>query len=213
MNDKQESFGQPALPLVDPKTVLITQSDHVSPVHSDLPEGPIPSAGPEHVRDPHRAYSDLPKGPTAAVRPEHVRYLRNVRPAEVQEVLAEITNLKERLQSLIAIEGEIVETESWNFDASVMLSLYANKLGGIPFGTAADFYDMKPTCEDLPSQQEGKGKDRDLVQATSPKPGKRAVLNLDPKEFQDSWWATSFRKSLHTSEGGSCFTPYFLFIQ
>jgi len=185
--EKQESMGRPASPLLDPKTVLHNRSDDVSPVHSDLPEGP-----------------------TSAVFPEHVRNAPNARSPEVQEVLAEITHLKERLQSLIAVEEEIVEAETWNFDASVMLSMYADKLGGIPFGTAADFYDMKPTSADLPSQNQAKGKEWDFGQATSPKPETRAVLNLDPKVSQDSWWATSLRKSLQTLEG-SCSAPYFLF--
>jgi len=184
--EKQESIGQPT-PLVDLETVLNNPSDHVSPGHSDLPKGSSSAVFPEHVRDPP-----------------------NARSREVQEVLAEITNLKERLESLIAVEEEIVEAETWNFDASVMLSMYADKLGGIPFGTTTDFYDMKPTDEDLPSQQEGKGKERDFGQASPPKPETRAVLNLDPKVCQDSWWATSLRKSLHTLEG-SCYAPYFLF--
>ena len=178
--EKQESI----LPLVDPETLPDNPSDHVS--------------------------SDLPKGPASDVFPEHVRDSPIARSREVQEVLAEITNLKERLQSLIAVEEEIVEAETWNFDASVMLSMYADKLGGIPFGTTADFYDMKPTYEDLPSQHKGKGKERDFGQASSPKPETRAVLNLDPKVCQDSWWATSLRKSLHTLEG-SCYALYFLF--
>ena len=109
----------------------------------------------------------MPKGPTSAVFPKHVRNPPNARSPEVQEVLAEITHLKKWLQLLIAVEEEIVEAETWNFDASVMLSMYADKLGGIPFGTAADFYDMKPMYAAFHLRNQGKGKEQDFGQATS----------------------------------------------
>ena len=156
-------------PLVDPKS---TPSDLSAP-HPDPSQDGKPATSQPSTHD-----LEDPADPSAS---------------EVQQALREITNLKQRLQSFIAVEEEIVESETWNFDASVFLSIFADKLGGIPFGTPADFYDMNPTSDGMPI---GKGKEKDIGQG-SPKPVKRAVLNLDPKVFQDSWWATSLRKSLH----------------
>lgn len=126
--------------------------------------------------------------------------------------MTEIVNLQQRLQSLVAIEAEIVETETWNFDASVLLSIVADQLGGIPFGTPQDFYDLQPTYEEKPSQCKGKGKEKDSTGETSPQSAKRALLHVDPKQFQDSWWATSLRKSLNVDKTGLSRLLFFCFF-
>ena len=123
------------------------------------------------------------------------------RTSGVHEALTEIGNLKERLQSLIAIEQEIVESETWNFDASILLSILADRLGKIPFDIPDNLYDLKPTGEDDPSEQ-NKDKEKSSGEGIPRSTLKRAVFHLDPEKFQDTWWASSLRTALEGPKKG-----------
>jgi hypothetical protein len=107
-------------------------------------------------------------------------------------VFSQLTSSQIMVQRLLALEAEVVERESWNFDASAKLIEVADEMGRIPFGTASEIFDLQPTMTSA------KGKER---AAEQPPQGeeKRSIFHLFPKDAKASWVRTPGKSSVFIS--------------
>jgi hypothetical protein len=98
-----------------------------------------------------------------------------------------LTSTMAYLEHSLGIEHEVVESETWNYDATVELLELAKRLGCIPFGGGTrNLFDTSPSLQPVPSHPTAL---QEALHATSSnmRPPKRTIFNLHLKASMDSW--------------------------
>jgi hypothetical protein len=91
------------------------------------------------------------------------------------------------LDRSLSIEREVIESESWNYDAAVELIQLSRKLGHIPFGGGTDaLFDIVPSFESEALRTATSPKER-RVRGGTTSHAPRTLFNLHPKDSMDAW--------------------------
>lgn len=106
-------------------------------------------------------------------------------------LLDKLTQTHTRLQQVLALETEIVETEKWNFDAVTQLLDLAKRISRIPFASRSAIFDLEPTAAEPESSalpglaSKGKGRLKEEV------PKKKSVYHMIPNDARKGWAGSS----------------------
>ena len=92
-----------------------------------------------------------------------------------------LTQAQAQIEQVKGIEAEVVESETWNYDAAIQLGTLATTLKKIPFASRPALFDLRPTASDPPPSKKGK----ERAEGHSKK---RAIYHMLPKNASQAWF-------------------------
>ena len=93
----------------------------------------------------------------------------------------QLTQAQAQIQRIKGVEAEVVESETWNYDAAIQLGTLATTLKEIPFSSRPVLFDLPPTPSDPPPSK--KGKKRAEGNST-----KQAIYNVFSENASQAWF-------------------------